>query len=69
MTVSVTLNQLGGQTVMLDMMQEKPVQSLVLTVGSGTCNIARLGLTEIESELDEAGLVLDFVLNQYIIRS
>lgn len=69
MTVSVTLNQLGGQTVMLDMMQEKPVQSIALTVGSGICNIARLGLTEIESELDEAGLVLDFVLNQYIIRS
>lgn len=65
MTVSVTVNN-PAQTISLNMVQEQATQSLSLIVSNGSVSIARQPRSEIDMLLDESGIVLDFLLNQYI---
>lgn len=65
MTVSVTVNN-PAQTISLDMVQEQATQSLSLIVSNGSVSIARQPRSEIDMLLDESGMVLDFLLNEYI---
>jgi hypothetical protein len=51
------------------MNQEQPTQSLSLIVGSGTVSIARQPRSSIDMLLDEGGLVIDFMLDEYITKS
>ena len=68
MTVSLIVNN-PAQTISLEMNQEQPVQSLSLVVGSGTVSIAREPLTPTEMLLfGDAGLGIDFMLNEYVIK-
>lgn len=68
MTVSITVNN-PAQTISLDMLQEQPTQNLSLAVSGGNVNIARQPRSEIDMLLDESGIALDFLLDQYIIKS
>lgn len=67
MTVTLTVNN-PGQTISLDMIQEKATQTLALVIADGTLNIARQPRSEIDMLLDEEGIVLDFLLDQYITK-
>lgn len=67
MTVSLAVNN-PAQTISLDMNQEQPIQSLSLIVGSGTVSIAREPRSSIDMLLDEGGLVIDFMLNEYVVK-
>jgi len=68
MTVSLTVNN-PAQTISLEMDQEQPTQSLSLIVGSGTVSVARQPRSSIDMLLDEGGLVIDFMLDEYITKS
>jgi hypothetical protein len=68
MTVSLTVNN-PAQTISLEMNQEQPTQSLSLIVGSGTVSVARQPRSSIDMLLDEGGLVIDFMLDEYITKS
>lgn len=67
MTVTLTVNN-PGQTITLDMIQEKATQTLALVIADGVLNIARQPRSEIDMLLDEEGIVLDFLLDQYITK-
>lgn len=67
MTVTLTVNN-PGQTITLDMIQEKATQNLSLVVSDGNVNIARQPRSEIDMLLDEEGFVLDFLLDEYITK-
>lgn len=68
MTVSLVVNN-PAQTISLDMVQEQATQTLGLVVADGTVNIARQPRSQIDMLLDESGIVLDFMLDEYIIKS
>ena len=68
MTVSLTVNN-PAQTISLEMNQEQPTQTLSLIVGSGTVSIVRQPRSSIDMLLDEGGLVIDFMLDEYITKS
>ncbi len=68
MSVSLTVNN-PAQTIGLDMLQEQPTQTLSLIAADGTVNIARQPRSQIDMLLDESGIVLDFMLDEYIIKS
>lgn len=68
MTVSLTVNN-PAQTISLEMNQEQTTQTLSLVVGSGTVSIARQPRSSIDMLLDEGGLVIDFMLDEYITKS
>jgi hypothetical protein len=67
MTVTLTVNN-PGQTISLDMIQEKATQTLALIIADGVLNIARQPRSEIDMLLDEEGFVLDFLLDEYITK-
>lgn len=67
MTVTLTVNN-PGQTITLDMIQEKATQTLDLVIADGVLNIARQPRSEIDMLLDEEGIALDFLLDQYITK-
>lgn len=67
MTVTLTVNN-PGQTITLDMIQEKATQTLALVIADGVLNIARQPRSEIDMLLDEEGFVLDFLLDEYITK-
>lgn len=65
MTVSLTVNN-PAQTISLDMVQEQPVQSLALTITTGSVTIARQPVSVVEMPLfGESGLNIDFLLDEY----
>ncbi len=68
MTVSLVVNN-PAQTISLDMVQEQATQTLGLVVADGMVNIARQPRSQIDMLLDESGIVLDFMLDEYIIKS
>lgn len=68
MTVSITVSN-PAQTVSLDMVQELPVQTLALKISDGTLNIARQPRSAIDMLLDEVGMVIDFTIDAYIVKS
>jgi hypothetical protein len=68
MTVALSVAN-PAQTLSLDMVQEQAVQSLSLIVGSGTVSIAREPLTPTEMLIfGDAGLGIDFMLNEYVVK-
>jgi hypothetical protein len=68
MTVALSVAN-PAQTLSLDMVQEQAVQSLSLIVESGTVSIAREPLTPTEMLIfGDAGLGIDFMLNEYVIK-
>lgn len=68
MTVSITVSN-PAQTVSLDMVQELPVQTRALKISDGTLNIAREPRSAIDMLLDEFGMVIDFTIDAYIVKS
>ena len=68
MTVSITVNN-PAQTLSLDMVQEQPVQTLSLPIGTGRVSLARQPRSLIDMQLDEGGMVIDFTINAYITKS
>lgn len=68
MTVSITVSN-PAQTLSLDMVQEQPVQTLALRVADGMLNIARQPRSAIDMLLEEGGMVIDFTIDAYIIKS
>ena len=65
MTVSLVVNN-PAQTISLDMVQEQATQSLSLVVSDGSVALARQPRSAIDMLLDESGIVLDFLLDEYI---
>lgn len=57
-----------AQTISLDMLQEQPTQTLALALSGGTVNIEREPRSMIDMLLDESGMVIDFMLNDYIVK-
>ena len=69
MTVSITVNN-PAQTLSLDMVQEQPVQTLSLPIGTGRVSLTRQPVSDVEQPLfGEAGLNIDFLANAYITKS
>lgn len=69
MTVSLVVNN-PAQTISLDMVQEQPTQSVSLIVSTGTVNIARQPVSQIEMLLfGEGGMAIDFMIDEYAVKS
>lgn len=69
MTVSLVVNN-PAQTISLDMVQEQPTQSVSLIVSTGTVNIERQPVSQIEMLLfGEGGMAIDFMIDEYAVKS